>query len=232
MASICRFFAACKIVEVEPTFTILEDGTDPIEFMLRSNVERRHLNKGQCAIAAVRANRLLNNQSFESLSRLARSTSVSKSYIAKASIVEQYANELGDEVLAASLSLENAYLEALHRRHRKQLDDEQADTLRIEDPKLFSKVKEGTVSLNWAWSEYNARLKSHADTMEICERHFHDLITFFCTNRVQTPREWATPFVQSVQNHPDVKDMPDKLDKCIAVIKEIAEGIRSSIAIE
>ena len=41
--------AACKLAGVEPTFTTTE--LDPLAFILSENVTRRHLSKGQCAMA-------------------------------------------------------------------------------------------------------------------------------------------------------------------------------------
>ena len=46
---------ACERAGVEPTFTTLEDGQDPVDFIFGKNVRRRHLDAGQRAMAAVMA---------------------------------------------------------------------------------------------------------------------------------------------------------------------------------
>lgn len=43
---------ACKLANVKPRFTTY-DGDDPVAFILQMNIQRRHLNSGQRAIAAV-----------------------------------------------------------------------------------------------------------------------------------------------------------------------------------
>src|SRR5207248_616845 len=44
--------AACNLAGVTPTFETYE-GTDPVSFILSENVHRRHLSKGQQAMAVV-----------------------------------------------------------------------------------------------------------------------------------------------------------------------------------
>jgi hypothetical protein len=48
--------AACELVGVEPRYAVLAD--DPVAYIISTNVTRRHLNNGQCAIAIVRARKL------------------------------------------------------------------------------------------------------------------------------------------------------------------------------
>ena len=50
--------AACNLAGVEPSFTTLADGVDPIAFILSENIYRRHLSKGQQAMTVVMAAQL------------------------------------------------------------------------------------------------------------------------------------------------------------------------------
>jgi len=47
-------FAACRMAEVDPTFTVY-DG-DPVAYVLSANVNRRNLSKGQRAMAVAMLN--------------------------------------------------------------------------------------------------------------------------------------------------------------------------------
>ena len=50
----CNRLAACDMVDVEPDFVEL-NGSDPVAFILSANLARRHMTKGQRAMAAARA---------------------------------------------------------------------------------------------------------------------------------------------------------------------------------
>lgn len=53
--------AACKIAGVAPKFTRL-NGHDPVAYILSSNINRRHMTKGQMAMVAVEAHRVSGNR--------------------------------------------------------------------------------------------------------------------------------------------------------------------------
>lgn len=65
--------AACKLAGVEPRFELIDDGRDPVAYILATNVSRRHLSKGQRAMAVARTALLkliTNRPSPRSLARL------------------------------------------------------------------------------------------------------------------------------------------------------------------
>jgi len=109
--------AACERARVEPTFTTLR-GVDPVAYILAANVTRRHLSKGQRAMAMAKA-RLLSNQTQR---QAAAEAGVSQSLFAQADAVVQHAPDLVDAVLAGA-RLYDAYEEALRR---KRVPEEQA----------------------------------------------------------------------------------------------------------
>jgi hypothetical protein len=43
--------AACRIAGVKPKFEELNGATDPFAYILSANINRRHMTKGQCAMA-------------------------------------------------------------------------------------------------------------------------------------------------------------------------------------
>jgi hypothetical protein len=79
------------------------------------NVARRHLTKGQIAMAAARM-RLASNQTVR---QAAKFTEVSHARVVQASTVLQFAPELADEVMSGATPLDTAYAEATRRKHHQ-----------------------------------------------------------------------------------------------------------------
>lgn len=96
---------------------MLADGVDPVAFILSANVARRHMSKGQAAMAVARAQIFFKNRQTDA----ARATGVSQSRIAYASTVLRYAPEIADSVLAGATPLNIAYETA---KARKQAEEE------------------------------------------------------------------------------------------------------------
>jgi hypothetical protein len=230
-------FAGCRIAGVEPTYTTLEDGIDPIDYMLRSNVERRHLNKGQCAIAAVRAHKLQVTCNVNRL-QLAKDVGINREIIRQAFLVEEYAHEQGDQVLAGSVSLESAHKEAINRRYTKQKAVEKAETLRVEAPHLLTMVKEDKLTLAGAWIEYEEELQSIERNRAIIKSNTHNFIHIFSPGArsiagvakvyldILLDESFHGEDLPAINN----ETLPEELRSCVAVIQAIAEGIEKARA--
>lgn len=109
---------ACLRAGVEPCFTDLPADADPVAFILSANVQRRHMNAGQRAMAVARA-RLLSKQSVRAAGAVA---GVSPARVSQANAVIEYASELVDSVLAGDASLNDAY--AIARWHKIKAEHE------------------------------------------------------------------------------------------------------------
>lgn len=92
---------ACRRAEVEPEFMTL-NGQEPVAFILSCNVNRRHLNKGQQAMAVARACSF----SEQSVRELSVSVRISTGRIAEANTVLKFAPDLADAVLAGLAGME------------------------------------------------------------------------------------------------------------------------------
>ena len=102
---------------VNPTYVVL-NGQDPVAFIISNNVTRRHLSKGQQAMAVAKA-RLLSNRSFRDV---AETANISKARVVQASAVIEYASDIADSVLVGVTPLNNAYQIAQTRK--KDADSE------------------------------------------------------------------------------------------------------------
>lgn len=137
--------AACELAGVEARFETFA-GDDPDGYAYATNVARRHLSKGQRAMLAVRARSLL-SKGID----LADGAEVSASRISQARLVEEHAHALGDLVITAVMSLNEAYDEA---KKRKQIAEEIASKRAglADRPDLLELVDREKLSLDGAVS--------------------------------------------------------------------------------
>lgn len=111
---------ACHRGCIEPRFTTLPEGQDPVAFILSCNVNRRHLSKGQQAMAVAKAHTLTTKLS---LRQTAAACNVNRERVRQANTVIDFAPDLADGVLAGSLPLNEASAEARKRKEAKETDE-------------------------------------------------------------------------------------------------------------
>ena len=146
--------AACKLVNVEPTYQLFSG--DAVEFILSANIHRRHLTKGQRAMAVARVTRNL------SVRDSADKGGVNRERVRQARLVEQYAPDLADSVLSGAASLDAAYQTAQQRKHASEGEEARFARLKAASPELATEVAEGRLTLQGAeaeWAERKARVR-------------------------------------------------------------------------
>jgi hypothetical protein len=87
-----------------------------VAFVLPSNIARRHMTKGQWAMASARV-RLVSNQSVRQAANVA---GVSHARVVQAAMVLQWAPELADAVLNGAEPLDRAYEVAADRKAKAE----------------------------------------------------------------------------------------------------------------
>ena len=117
---------ACARAGVEPQFADLPAGTDPVAYILSANVQRRHMNQGQRAMALAKA-QTFSSGKFQRKGEAAKSMGLSGAHLSRAIAVIDHAPELADPVLAGDASLNDAY--AIARGHKLNAEHER-DTAR------------------------------------------------------------------------------------------------------
>jgi ParB-like chromosome segregation protein Spo0J len=147
--------AACALAKVEPPITYFE-GSDPAAFIISENVNRRHMTKGQCAMAVAMIYPEAEAKGGRGKTS-AKISEVSDRYIGMARTVLAYSRPLAQSVLAG-MPLAEAYKEAKDRLDEKQSEAErqekeraefEANLARLRDryPELARKVVEDGLSL-------------------------------------------------------------------------------------
>jgi hypothetical protein len=96
--------ARCR-AGIEPWSIELENGHDPVAFILSANISRCHLSKGQQAMIVAKA-LLLSNTSQK---KAAEQHGINRTRIVQASVVLEYASDLVEAVLSGPMALNDAY---------------------------------------------------------------------------------------------------------------------------
>jgi hypothetical protein len=149
---------ACEIVSVEPT-TVVYDG-DPIAFVLARNDQRRHMTKGQRAMAAVLT---IGVNDLPVDDQFAAELDVSKPMVLWARNVAVYAPDLGPLVVSGARPLKDAYDEARERRNER--DTEQSRLERLPGD-LAAQVREGDLTLTEAEAAHRQRRQDREDRIQ------------------------------------------------------------------
>jgi len=101
--------ATCRLAGVKPRYETL-NGQDPVVYIVSSNINRRHLNKGQRAILIAKVRRLDSNQSVRVA---ARESGLSHSHVAQAGVILQYAPDQAEGPLVGPDPIQSSCSPAL-----------------------------------------------------------------------------------------------------------------------
>lgn len=146
---------ACRIAKIEP-YAIELNGQDPVAYILSSNINRRHLTKGQRAMAVAKI--------YPEPAKMKRkgtgsvfTTELSGGYMSHARTVLKWAPEHVDAVIAGALSLDAAYDDAQERKRKAEEPQLRLQSLRTLAPDLADKVVEGEIELQDAEDQARGR---------------------------------------------------------------------------
>ena len=191
---------ACRRAEVEPAFTTL-NGQDPVAFIISCNVTRRHLSKGQQAMAVARAQCFLKKQSLRSV---AGDGGVSYAQVSYAKTVIEYAPDLADAVLSGATPLNDAYNEARQRKQAAETEESRFARLRIGAPDLAAMVQEerltlaeGLGAMNEREAEARRKEEDARRDREQLSSRFHAMLTALDRPEKMDPDEWAASWLDA-----------------------------------
>lgn len=151
--------AACKIAGVEPIVQEL-DGQDPVAYILSANINRRHLTKGQRAMAVAMI--------YPEKGRGKSPTKLefNAETLRKAREVLRILPELAKQVRDGNPSLNEAYEKAKSYRQSSEYAAECLARLRKEAPDLADLVEEERMTLPEAIAAYEARKQQEKNDRE------------------------------------------------------------------
>ncbi len=148
---------ACRIAGIEPEVQEL-NGQDINAYIIASNINRRHMTKGQRAMAVAKI--------YPEAAKVKRKDSgslnikeLNGSYISQARTVLKHLPDLADNVLSGGIALANAYEDAKDYIESTESDDKKLEKLQAKAPEIANKVIEGDMELNEAVTEYDEKLE-------------------------------------------------------------------------
>jgi hypothetical protein len=164
---------ACQRANVEPRIEEL-NGVDPVAYILSVNINRRHLTKGQRAMAVAK----LYPESRQGKKTSVKITEVSSEYVKHARTVLAWLPQIADAVLAGNKPLGEAYQEAQRLKEQADAEPQRLARLWARAADLADLVHEGRMSLIEAESAYATRTgeqrrerQAALDSLEGLERH-------------------------------------------------------------
>ncbi|KKL61445.1 hypothetical protein LCGC14_2195200, partial [marine sediment metagenome] len=143
--------AACKLAGIEPSIREL-NGEDPTAYVLSANIHRRHMTKGQRAMAVA-----MIYPGGSGKGANPKNLGLSGELIRQARVALQYAPDLAANVLTGAESLDAAYKTAGDRKTAASSEETQLDELRDRYPDLADKIVEGELGMPAALVEASNR---------------------------------------------------------------------------
>lgn len=224
--------AACDRVGVEPRYEMLPEGADPVTFILSSNINRRHLTKGQRAMALAKTCSI-SEQSVRGIVNIAEPNGrLSTGYVSMGQIVLRYAPELSEAVLYRGMPLKEAYEKAQERKAAAQSDEAKLEQLKEVAPDLAELVVDERISLAAAMTALQDRKHKEREEQEK-ERQYRELTTrqleqalSFLDPRKVTAEELAEQLSQNLDGasfaiRPDLS--LERIRRCAAVLIALAD---------
>jgi hypothetical protein len=176
---------ACLRANVTPQFEEL-NGLDPVAYILSANINRRHLTKGQRAMAVAKLYPEPEKGGRGKKASVPEGFSQGK--VSEARTVLRWLPELADLVMAGTKPLNEAYAEAQRLKEQADAEPPRLELLRERAADLADLVDEGRMTLVEAESAQATRLSERRrerqallDVLEGLERH----LDFFAGARRQ-----------------------------------------------
>lgn len=186
---------ACRLAGIAPRVEEL-NGEEPVAFILSTNIARRHLTKGQRAMAVAR---ICPETHQGKRATSSESDEVSGTRLRMARAVLKWAPEMADAVLAGATGLDAAYALAQERKIASEAPQRRLDMLRATDPDLADKVVEGDLVLADAEGAARDRRQRERDKRTT----LHDGLKRIGEWRFLIHGANARFLVQTCRDHPD-----------------------------
>lgn len=158
--------AACKVAGVKPRFETLGANQNPVAYILATNVRRRHLSKGQRAMAVALARLSESDNGRMTQHEAAHLSGASQAAIAEAETVAQWAPDLTQAVMTGG-RLDEAYGRARERKQRQDAEAQELTRLRRDAPDLAVRVQAGVLTLGQARAAVDAMRRESHEAAEV-----------------------------------------------------------------
>lgn len=216
-------YAACKIAEVTAHCTKLPSDANVFTFVLSENIHRRHMSKGQQAMAIALMIETPEGKRDGTAKRLSSDSELSKGWVSEALAIMRHAPDLGKLVLAgtekfdAALSTARARQQALKSDEQKRKDAEaKLSSLSAAAPDLAALVRDSALSLDEAVAALEQRERREADAKRAATALMVQTLDFL-DPRAMTTAELADSIARRIDGTqmPTPPDLsPERLRRC------------------
>lgn len=215
---------ACKLAEVEPTFVEL-NGADPVAYIISTNVQRRHMTKGQraMAVAMIYPEGERGGRGKVSAANREVSSQFSVRLVQQGRMVLRWAPELADAVLAGGQFLDQAYETAQRRKNEAAGTVLRLDALRATDPDLADAVKEERIQLADAEGAARSRRDRERLIRQGIKESLQDFDRAFGLFGSDANREGLARICREHPNELSEAHVIDVLDRVEAVIGQMRD---------
>jgi hypothetical protein len=217
---------ACRRAEVEPTFGML-NGHEPVAFILSANVSRRHLSKGQQAMAVARGCL----ETKRPIRQAASDARVNIGRVSQANTVLKFAPDQTEGVMAGSTGLDEAYEEARRRKEAAESDETRFAVLQRDAPDLAVMVQEERLTLKEAVNALMARReedaqrdRERAEDLRQTSRNLLSVLTYLDPLNIDTDESaarWLDADPRLVSGDHDFS--AERMRRCAEVLNRAAE---------
>lgn len=146
-------YEACLLADVEPRFDHLENGIDPRDFIIAQNINRRHMTKGQRAMAVALIYPEPDKRGRGNKGKSSDSDGFSQTRLREARAVLRFSPELAQQVLNGVKSLDEARKDVELYGGDEAARARRLKKLKAEHPDLADAVEEERMSLEDAEKE-------------------------------------------------------------------------------
>jgi len=218
---------ACRRTDVEPRMTEL-NGQDPTAYILSANINRRHLSKGQRAMATALIYPEAKKEGRGKKSNL--KLHFTKMHLSRARMVLKHAEDLANAVLTGSQSLNSAYDIARQRKQEAESYQASFDRLKKEAPDFADMVTDEQMSLSEAIAAMEQRKKERRQAQISIADRIGTLISYSSTAATDKARHQIVDFML---NDTEVFEefSHSKIDDAISDLKQTSENCEKLVAL-
>lgn len=150
--------AACQLAQVPPVFEDF-NGVDPDAFIVSANINRRHMTKGQraMALATIYPEPKRGVHANSELKKLTGNDGTLQVYLSYARAVLKYSPTLVDDVMSNKKKLPEAYELAKAIKNSSETATVRLENIREKYPDVASQVDDGSLTMEGAEAETMAR---------------------------------------------------------------------------
>lgn len=144
---------ACRALGIVPDYVLL-DGQDPVTYILSANIDRRHMTKGQRAMAVAK----ICLETKQPVREAAKQSGLKDNRVFYASTILRHAPDLADRVINGLIPLDKAYEEARLRKSQSDSYESRFNALKADAPDLADLVVEGQLTFEEAQAALDQRV--------------------------------------------------------------------------